>query len=192
MKKKTIIIIITIVATISICTVAAMYTPPEFGHSVTMVTKDGGISRHPVLLGLNNKSYVILVTGTVIPPYRGGFRIVLEGEPKIEHQIYSSYPPSFYLGINHFHDFVNDTITNILPRDKFTLAVCIDPVQKIESESSYELKFYDLKSDKQVLSVPITFMELQNFHLSKKVRRPYPEQCEHTTPETGHGKMSVR
>ena len=113
MKKKSVIIIITVVATIAICTVAAMYTPPGFGHSVTMVTRDGGISRHPVLLGLNMDKYVILVTGTVIPPYRGGFRIVLEGDPEIEHKIYSSYPPSFYLGMNHFHDFGNNTVTNI-------------------------------------------------------------------------------
>ncbi len=180
MEKKSVIIIITIVATIAICTAAAMYTPPGFGHSVTMVTKDGGISRHPVLLGLNNERYVILVTGTVIPPYRGGFRIVLEGEPKISHKIYSGFPPPFYLGMNHFHGFRNDTVTNIFPRDKFTLAVYIEPEPRIEKESNYLLKFYDLKSDKQVLSVPITFMKLHNFSISKKARRPYPESVEHT------------
>ena len=181
MKKKSVIIIITVVATVSICTLAAMYTPPGFGHSVTMVSGDGGISRHPVLLGLNMERYVILVTGTVIPPYRGGFRIVLEGDPKIEHKIYSSYPPSLYLGMNHFHEFGNDTITNIFPRDKFTLAVCIKPEQRIREESDYMLRFYDLKSNNPVLSVPVSFKELDNFNISKNGRRPYPEHCEHST-----------
>jgi hypothetical protein len=180
MKKRFLIIIITIAVTIAICTVAAMYTPPGFGHSVTLVTKDGGVSRHPVLLGLNMKKYVILVTGTVIPPYRGGFRIELEGEPKIKPRIYSSYPPSISLGINHFHDFSDNKITNIYPRDKFTLAVYIRPEKPITDFSSYELKFYDLKTDKQVLSVPVTFRELDNFDISKDVRRPYAEHCEHT------------
>jgi len=190
MKKKSVIIIITGVATIAICTIAAMYTPPGFGHSVTMVTRDGGISRHPVLLGLNMEKYVILVTGTVIPPYRGGFRIVLEGDPKIEHKIYSSYPPKLHLGMNHFHDFGNDTITNISPLDKFTLAVSIEPRQRIKKESNYELKFYDLKSDNLVLSVPVSFMELDNFNISKKARRPYTEQCEHLTGEMNKSKIS--
>ncbi|MFZ0280807.1 MAG: hypothetical protein WAL29_04110 [Bacteroidales bacterium] len=189
MKRKSVIIIITVVATISICTVAAMYTPPGFGHSVTMVTRDGGISRHPVLLGLNMDRYVILVTGTVIPPYRGGFRIVLEGDPDIEHKIYSSYPPSLYLGMNHFHDFGTDTITNIFPRDKFTLAVFIKPEQKIRDESHYTLRFYDLKSNNPVLSVPVSFMELDNFNISKNARRPYPEQCEH--PSGGRDKSKI-
>lgn len=191
MKKKAFIIIITVVATITICTVAAMYTPPGFGHSVTMVTKDGGISRHPVLLGYNLNKYVILVTGTIIPPYRGGFRIALEGEPEINTRIYSAFPPPFYLGLNHFHDFSNSTVTNISPRDKFTLAVCLEPENRINNESCYELKFYDLKSDKQVLSVPITFMELDNFNLSKNVRRPYPEQCEHNAGDTAQSKRPV-
>ena len=181
MKKRLLIIITTIAVTITICTVAAMYTPPGFGHSVTLVTKDGGVSRHPVLLGLNKKKYVVLVTGTVIPPYRGGFRIELAGEPKIQHRIYSSYPPLISLGINHFHDFSDNKITNIFPGDKFTLAVYIRPEQLINDVSSYELKFYDLKTDNQVLSVPVTFRELDNFNISKDVRRPYAEHCEHTT-----------
>jgi hypothetical protein len=189
MKKKSVIIIITVVVTVAICTVAAMYTPPGFGHSVTMVTRDGGISRHPVLLGFDINKYVILVTGTIIPPYRGGFRIVLEGEPEIPHRIYSAFPPPLYLGMNHFHNFINNTVTDISQGDKFTLAVCLEPGQRIKSESSYELKFYDLKSEKQVLSVPITFMELDNFNLSKEVRRPYPEQCEHNAGEITRSKI---
>ena len=181
MKKKPITIIITVLATIAICTVAAMYTPPGFGHSVTMITRTGGVSRHPVLLGLNMEKYIVLVTGTVIPPFRGGFRIALEGDPKIEHRIYSSYPPSLYLGINHFYECRHNTVTNISPLDKFTFAVCIKPKHRIEKESNYELRFYDLKSDNSVLTIPISFMELDNFSISKNVRRPYQEHCEHST-----------
>lgn len=173
--KYIFIIIITIIITFTVCTIAAMYTPPNFGHSVTIITKDGGISRHPVLLGLNEDKYVVLVTGTVRSPYKGNVKIVLEGEPEIYYEIYSRYPPELKLGIHKFHDFEDNTIKNISAWDKFMLAVCIKPLNKIDKETKYNLRFYDLDSNKVVLSIPIIFKELVNFNISKEVRRTYSE-----------------
>ena len=149
-----------------------MYTPPTFGHSVTMITKDGGISRHPVLLGLNEDKYVVLVTGTVKSPYKGNVKIVLEGEPKINYIIYSQYPPEIKIGIHKFYDFEDNTIKNISAWEKFMLALIIKPENKIDKETKYDLKFYDLDSNKIVLSIPIIFKELINFNISKNIRRP--------------------
>jgi hypothetical protein len=177
MKKRNSVIkiILTIIITLTVCTIAAMYTPPKFGHSVTMITKDGGISRHPVLLGLNENKYVVLVTGTVKSPYRGNVRIVLEGEPKINYEIYSQYPPELNLGIHKFHDFENNTIRNISAWEKFMLTLSLKPLTKIDKESKYILRFYDLDSNFTVLSIPIIFRELDNFNISKDVRRPFSE-----------------
>jgi|GEM_PF-3173272 len=161
--------------TITICTIAAMYTPPGFGHSVTMVTKNGGISRHPVLLGLNRSSYVILVTGTVLPPFRGGFRVALEGDQPVSYKILSRYPPELNLRYHHFHQFKDNMVTDIRPFEKFALTVGIKPDVKITERSDYQLKFYDLKSDKTVLTIPVSFMELDNFNISKQARRTYHE-----------------
>ena len=174
-KKHLFIIGITIIITFTVCTIAAMYTTPNFGHSVTIITKDGGISRHPVLLGLNEDKYVILVTGTVKSPYKGNVKIVLEGEPEIDYKIYSRYPPELKLGIHKFHDFEDNTIKNISAWDKFMLAVCIKPINKINKESKYNLRFYDVVSNNAVLSIPIIFKELVNFNISKEVRRTYVE-----------------
>jgi len=183
MKRKLLTIIITVAVTLAICTVAAMYTPPGFGHSVSMLSNEGGMATHPVLLGLNQDNYVILVTGTVIPPYRGGFRIVLEGENKIDYKILSRYPPEPDMGYHHFHQFTNDTVRDILPLEKFALIVSIRPKERISQSSHHKLNFYDLESGKPVLSIPVSFTELANFNISKAVRRPYPEHHgTHTAP----------
>jgi len=152
-----------------------MYSTPDFGHAVTMITKDGGISRHPVLLGLNKDKYVVLVTGTVKSPYKGNVKIVLEGKPAMDYKIYSRYPPEINLGIHKFHDFEDNTIKNISAWDKYTLAVCLQPKNKISKESKYNLRFYDLDSNNTVLSIPIIFRELVNFNISNEIRRPYPK-----------------
>jgi len=172
-KKHLFIIVLTIVITFMVCTIAAMYTPPNFGHSVTMISNDGGISRHPVLLGLDEEEYVLFASGTVKAPYTGSIKVVLEGEPKIEHKIYSRYPPSLNLGIHKFHEFGNDTIKNIYPWEKYALVVYIKPKNKIDKAANYNLRFYDLESSNIVLSIPIKFNELDNFNISKEVRRPY-------------------
>jgi hypothetical protein len=162
----------TILITLLVCTIAAMYSKPNSGHAVTTISKTGGVSRHSVLLGLNENKYVLLVTGTVKSIYSGNVKIILEGEPKIDYQIYSRYPPELKLGIHKFYDFENNTIKNITAGDKFILTVCIKPINKIVKESKYNLKFYDLDSNKTVLSIPIIFKELNNFNISKEVRRP--------------------
>jgi len=172
-KKHLLIIGLTIIITLSVCTIAAMYTSPNFGHSVTMITKNGGISRHPVLLGLNKDKYIVLVTGTVKSPYKGNVKVVLEGNPIIDYKIYSQYPPNLKLGIHKFHDFEDNTIKNISSWEKFMLTVFIKPKNKIDKESNYNLKFYDLNSTNIVLSIPIIFKELDNFSILKSDRRDY-------------------
>lgn len=172
--KKLVMIVATVIITFTICAIAAMYTPPNFGHSVNMLTKNGGICKHPVLLGFNEDKYVVFVTGTVKAPYKGSAKVVLEGDPKIEYKIYSQYPPDIKLGIHKFHGFKNNTIEDLTPWEKFALAVVVKPQVKIDKTSNYKLRFYDVKSNNVVLSIPITFMELDNFHIKKTSRRPNP------------------
>ncbi|MEI6677650.1 MAG: hypothetical protein WCL21_03520 [Mariniphaga sp.] len=172
------IIGITIILTFAVCTIAAMYTPPNFGHSVTMITNKGGISKHPVLLGLNEDKYVIFASGTVKAPFKGSVKVVLEGEPKIEYEIFSRYPPELNLGIHKFHEFENNTIKNIYPWEKYALIVYVKPKNKIYETASYNLRFYDLKSNNIVLSIPIIFTELDNFDISKATRRPFSKAWE--------------
>jgi hypothetical protein len=172
-KRKYYIIFTASILTVSLCTIAAMFTPPTSSHAVTTISKDGGISRHPVLLGLNKNKYTVLVTGTVKPPYKGNVKIVLEGKPEIPYKIYSRYPPELNIGIHKFHGFDDDVLTNIKSPEKFIVTVFIKPVIKIDKESKYYLKFYDLDSNNVVLTVPVIFTELDNFNLSKDVRRPY-------------------
>lgn len=175
MKHKKLVMIVTIVIiTFTIFTIAAMYTPPNFSHSVNMLTKDGGICRHPVLLGFNEDKYVVFVTGTVKAPYKGSAKVVLEGLPRIEYKIYSQYPPDIKLGIHKFHGFKNNTIEDLTPWEKFALIVVVKPQVKIDKTSNYKLRFYDVKSNNVVLSIPITFMKLNNFHIQRAFRRPNP------------------
>ncbi|MFA4851591.1 MAG: hypothetical protein WC868_11020 [Bacteroidales bacterium] len=152
----------------------SMYTSPSFSHVGGVITKNGGTAKYPALLGLDEDKYVIYASGKVESAFEG-IKIVLEGEPEIDYNIKSYYPPAIDLGYHKFYEFENNTIKNISARERFTLIVSINPKVRIDKESKYYLKFYDLDSDSTVLTIPILFKELINFHISKKVRRPEVE-----------------
>ncbi len=176
MKKNIIILSLTAVITLALCTIFAMYSTPGFGHCVTVMSKDGGMALHPVLLGLNKHRYVFLVTGTVKPPFKGNVKIVLEGLPEVNYKVFSRYPPYFDFGIHKFNLFNDNTLINMNGGYQYALTISIKPDQPIITETHYKLNLYDSESDEQVLSVPVIFKELVNFSISKNVRRPVPER----------------
>lgn len=154
---------------------------------------------HPVHLKSGNGHYMLISTATVIPPYRGDARIVLEGVPEIDYNL-SFSQPVVDLGIKSFPKFRDGVLYGLEPRDRLALWVEmmppeVDPVCGMAVEEhfirhthegreyafcnamcleafrenpetytedpglkgEYTLAFYDTRTDKTVLRVPLIF-----------------------------------
>ncbi len=178
---------------------AATYRWGDSAHSIGLIKASGGEARHPAYLRSGEDSYALIATATVIPPYRGDARVVLEGEPRIDHRIHLS-GPVVDLGIRRNPELRGNVIHGLQPKDRIALWVvmkppAIDPVcgmayQDGFLESSYagkryffcteacaetfrdnpgtykdndtvkgkySLAFYDTKTNRPVLSVPVIF-----------------------------------
>ena len=177
----------------------ATYRCTDSAHSIGLVNTRGGGTRHPSSLESGKTTYTLIATATVMPPYHGDARVVLEGTPNIDYAIYSS-DPVIDLGVRRHPRFRDNVLYDLQPKDHIALWVVIkppvlDPVCRMKyqkgfleersegkdyyfcSEScreaflknpgkyagrdsvqgSYSLAFYDTKTDKPVLRVPLTF-----------------------------------
>lgn len=178
---------------------AAAFRWTDSAHSIGLIKSSGGEARHPSTLESGKSGYSLISTATVIPPYRGDARVALEGEPKIDYQIYSS-EPVIDLGIRRHPRLKDNVLYDLQPKDRVALWVVMkppvldpvcnmphsdgfltehikgkdyyfcseecrnafiaDPGKYMGMESvrgKYTLAFYDTKTDKAVLRVPLIF-----------------------------------
>jgi YHS domain-containing protein len=182
---------------VAVSLLAASHRWNDSAHAITTVSNKGGSVRHAVELKGGEDRYTIVVTSTVIPPYRGDIKMALEGEPQIPYEIRSSLPPRFNLGVHKWYSIEGDIVKSVKPRDKFILWLIlkpnpVDPVCGMEGKEEitesysgkryrfcregcreefrespekfrdndymrgkYNLVFYDTKTDKPVLNLPI-------------------------------------
>jgi len=196
MKAKSIVFFILALALSSL---AATYRWGDSGHSIGLIKAAGGGARHPAILASGEEEYTLIATATVIPPYRGDARVILEGKPPIEHRIHLS-GPVVDLGIRRNPELRDNVLYGLQPRDRIALWVvmkppAIDPVCGMAYEKGflkisyggkdyffcseacaeafnmspgkyknhngvkgrYNLAFYDTKTNRPVLGVPIIF-----------------------------------
>jgi YHS domain-containing protein len=195
MRRK--IIFFTIAVCISL--LGATYRWTDSAHSIGLIKAEGGGARHPSTLESGNSRYTLIATATVIPPYRGDARVVLEGKPEMDYQIYSS-DPVIDLGIRRQPRLKENILYDLRSKDRVALWVVmkppvLDPVCAMPYENgfrkerldgkdyffcsdgcrdtfragpgkykgrenvrgNYTLAFYDTKTDKAVLRVPLIF-----------------------------------
>lgn len=195
MTKK----IIFFLLAVSISLLGATYRWTDSAHSIGLIKAKGGEARHSATLESGKNTYTLIATATVIPPYRGDARVVLEGKPEMDYKIYSS-GPVIDLGIRRQPKFRDNVLYDLQPKDRLALWVVIkppvlDPVCnmtyqneftkeyldgkdyffcsdgcryafKSEPEKykgrenvsgNYTLAFYDTKTEKAVLRIPLIF-----------------------------------
>ena len=109
------------------------WPPPGTGHgdsahAMGMVSIKGGRALHPVHLPSGKERYTLVVTGTILPPYRGDARVTVEGGPPIPTIVRGS-DPIIDLALRHRPYFDDETLTGLQPRDRFTIWVVMDPDQ---------------------------------------------------------------
>jgi len=142
--------------------VAAWYRPGDSAHAMGMVSIKGGRARHPVHLPSGMDRYTLVLTGTVLPPYQGDARVVVEGEPALPYSVYGS-DPIVDLGLRHRPYFGDQTLTGLQPRDRFTLWVVIRP-SEAPAAGKYNVTFYDTATERSVLQIPVFFGVEEGHH----------------------------
>ena len=123
MKTKTIIFFILAFA---LSLLAATYKWGDSAHSIGLIKASGGEARHPAFLESGESGYMLIATATVIGPYRGNARVVLEGEPRMDHRIYFS-GPVLDLGLRRNPEFRDNVLYNLEPKDRIALWVAMKP-----------------------------------------------------------------
>lgn len=127
----------------------------DSGHAITMISNKGGKVRHPVHIQNKYGSCTIIVTGRVIPPYRGDARVVLEGPDYIAHNIYLS-EPIIHFGFKDLPSFKNDTVYGLKPGARLALWLIIENIDRKRDETC-QLVFFDTATNRPILRLPIFF-----------------------------------
>lgn len=178
---------------------AATYRWGDSAHAIGVIRASGGEARHPAYLTSAEGGCTLIATATVISPYRGDARVILEGTPRIEHEFYLS-GPVVDLGIRRNPELRDNVIHGLQPKDRIALWVvmkppAVDPVCGMAYQDGflespyagkryffcseacaqaftdspgkykdndtvkgrYTLAFYDTKTNRPVLSVPVIF-----------------------------------
>ncbi len=124
MKKK----ILFFAIAVSISLVGATYRWGDSAHSIGLIKQSGGEARHPSTLESGGSLYTLIATATVIPPYRGAARVVLEGSPAIDYTIHSSEPVvDFGLRRQPRFDESKNVMYDLRPMDRIALWVVMRP-----------------------------------------------------------------
>lgn len=149
--KKTLVFILA--ATISVA--AAWYRHGDSAHAMGMVSIKGGRALHPVHLPSGKERYTLVITGTILPPYRGDARVTVEGGPPIPTIVRGS-DPVIDLALRHRPYFDDGTLTGLQPRDRFTIWVVMDPDQPMPA-GKRDVTFTDTATGDPVLKIPVIF-----------------------------------
>ena len=140
---------------VCISLLGATYNWGDSAHSIGLIKAGGGEVKHPSTLESGKRKYMLISTATVIPPYRGDVRVALEGQPEMDYRIYAS-APIINLGLRRMPELKDNVFYDLSPKDRIALWVemkpPVDPVNR-----RYTLAFYDTKTNKSVLNVPIIF-----------------------------------
>jgi hypothetical protein len=152
MKK---LLVFLFVAAVSVA--AAWYRHGDSAHAMGMVSVKGGRAHHPVHLAAGKERYTLVVTGTVIPPYRGDARIEVAGEPEIPFAVHGS-DPIVDLALRHRPSFEDRTLTRLEPRDRFTVWVVMTPDEPM-APGRRSITLIDTASERPVLTIPVVFGE---------------------------------
>jgi len=105
---------------------AARFRWMDSAHSIGLIKATGGEARHPAFLQSGKDRYNLIATATVIPPYSGDAKVVLEGEPKLDYEIFAS-GPVIDLKFRRLPKFSDNTLRGLQPNDRIALWVLMKP-----------------------------------------------------------------
>lgn len=119
--------IIFFVLAVGISFLGATYRWGDSAHSIGLIKASGGAARHPSYFESGKNNYTLISTATVIPPYSGDVRVVLEGSPELNYKLYDERVPIVNLGLHRWYRFRDNTFYGLQPKDRIALWVVIKP-----------------------------------------------------------------
>ena len=134
---------------------AAWYRHGDSAHAMGMVSMKGGRALHPVHFPIGKDRYTLVITGTIIPPYRGDMRVTVDGGLPMPTIVRGS-DPIIDLALRHRPYFEDGTLTGLQPRDRFTIWVVMDPDEPMLA-GKRDITFTDTATEKPVLTIPVIF-----------------------------------
>lgn len=147
---------------ITLSLLAAVHRFRDSGHAVGLLSAQGGRVRHAIHLAPGKQQYLLIVTGTVLPPYRGNAHVDVEGWPEMDCEIHYSRPVIDF-GLRRKPNFRDRVLENLEPRDRFALWFILKPrcadwntaVQTRPPRNT--VVFRDAKTGRPLLQVPVVF-----------------------------------
>ena len=198
--------IVTFILTVIISLAAAEYRWGDSSHAMGLLSLSGGKARHPSFLESGWDHYAQITTVTVLPPYKGDVRIILEGDPPLDYDIRFA-APVVDLGLRRRPEFREGVLYSVESGDRLAFWLLLrsfpqDPVcgmSVAEADLSYtdqgvtylfcgqgclasfrsdpgryngeerprgkyNLAFYDTRTAKPVLKVPLIFKGKEDSH----------------------------
>jgi len=133
--------LITFGLAVAISLLAAHHRWGDSSHAIGLITAKGGKARHPSFFTSGNTRYAQIATATILPPFRGDVKVLLEGDPKMDYEIHFS-KPVIDLGLHRLPDFKDGILYGLQPKDQVALWVMIhpprvDPVCGMRCESEF-------------------------------------------------------
>lgn len=183
-RWKTILIF---VLAVGISCVAASYRFGDSAHAIGMLSLKGGKARHPFMIKSGKDGYTLIMTGVVLPPYRGDVKVALEGSPAMNYVIYDS-EPVIDLGLHREPELEGSILRGVQSRDRLTLWVVMTPQSDEDLEDLFnddpgsvdpatestllsdvgpeghqplKLSFYAAETGQKLLNIPVLFADLQ-------------------------------
>jgi hypothetical protein len=176
MKLKS---LLAVLAAVGLSLLAAGHRWGDSSHAIGLVTAAGGKVRHPAVFEGEWDRYMQITTATVLPPFRGDARVVLEGERVPDYRLYYS-EPVVNLGLKRIPRFENDILHDLRPGDRIALWVELTPEKAIGGTGARDpsgllanpkpvkgglrLSFYDTRTERPVLSIPFIFKRKKKGH----------------------------
>lgn len=141
--------IIFFILSVAISLIAAGYRWGDSAHSIGLIRAGGSEAKHPASLESGKNEYTLIATATVIPPYKGNAKVVLEGEPKMDYEIYLS-EPVVDLKLHRKPELKDSVLYDLQPKDRIALWVLmkppvVDPVCGMAYKKSFTRHTHDGK-----------------------------------------------
>lgn len=118
--------LITFGLAVAVSLAAAHHRWGDSSHAIGLITTKGGKARHPSFFSSGKTRYSQIATATILPPFRGDVKVLLEGDPKMDYEIHFS-KPVIDLGLHRLPDFKDGILYGLQPRDRLALWVMIHP-----------------------------------------------------------------
>lgn len=144
------------VVSVAVSSLAAVHRFGDSSHAIGSISKGGGGYRHPFHLEAGWSSYTLIATAAVIPPYRGNARVVLEGAPTTDYEIFDSVPV-IDLKVHRRPLLEDGVFYDLQPRDRLAFWVIMRPEAQSASTTAQgsALALYDTRTNKQLMRLPI-------------------------------------